>query len=218
MINDPIKASLLSMKMIPSVDDGLIKEFSLPPGHRSIGFLTSDIDDVAFIGMDEATKKADVKAVYAESFYGGADCASTQLAGETLCIISGPDPAEVRSGLDVIKEVMEAGNICYYSANADDSIVYFAHCVSRTGSFLAETASIQEGEALAYLVAPPEEFIYAIDTALKAAEVKIAAFDKPPTVTNFGGAFLTGSQSACKSACDAFADAVKFVAANPTAY
>ncbi|MEG2437762.1 MAG: microcompartment protein EutL, partial [Cetobacterium sp.] len=29
---------------------------------------------------------------------------------------------------------------------------------------------------------------------------------------------LTGSQSACKAACEAFADAVKFVAQNPTKF
>ena len=34
-------------------------------------------------------------------------------------------------------------------------------------------------------------------------------------VGNFGGGLLTGSQSACKSACDAFAAAVEFVADNP---
>ena len=36
-----------------------------------------------------------------------------------------------------------------------------------------------------------------------------------PSETNFGGGLLTGSQSACKSACDAFAAAVEFVADNP---
>ena len=52
----------------------------------------------------------------------------------------------------------------------------------------------------------------------KAADVDIAAFYGPPSETNFGGALLTGSQSACKAACDAFAQAVEVVASNPTAY
>ena len=56
------------------------------------------------------------------------------------------------------------------------------------------------------------------DAALKAADVDIAAFYGPPSETNFGGALLTGSQSACKAACDAFAQAVEVVASNPTAY
>lgn len=31
----------------------------------------------------------------------------------------------------------------------------------------------------------------------------------PPSVTNFGGGLLTGSQSVCKAACEAFAEAVQ---------
>ncbi|MDP2843604.1 MAG: microcompartment protein EutL, partial [Acetobacterium sp.] len=38
----------------------------------------------------------------------------------------------------------------------------------------------------------------------------------PPTATsNFAGALMTGSQSACQSACDAFAQAVQYIANNP---
>ena len=48
--------------------------------------------------------------------------------------------------------------------------------------------------------------------ALKAADVKMCVLYAPPSETNFGGALLTGSQSACKSACDAFAAAVESVA------
>ena len=57
--------------------------------------------------------------------------------------------------------------------------------------------------------------IEAADAMVKAANVTLAAFFGPPSETNFGGGLLTGSQSACKSACDAFAEAVKFVAQNP---
>ena len=49
-------------------------------------------------------------------------------------IIAGPSPAEVNSGLSVITQVIEE-EASFYSANEDDSIVYFAHVVSRTGSF-----------------------------------------------------------------------------------
>jgi len=60
--------------------------------------------------------------------------------------------------------------------------------------------------------------MYALDVALKAADVRLVAFYGPPSETNFGGGLLTGSQSACKAACDAFAEAVKFVADNPLNY
>ena len=60
--------------------------------------------------------------------------------------------------------------------------------------------------------------MYGMDDALKDADVKMVALYNPPSETNFGGGLLTGTQSACKSACDAFANAVQFVADNPTEY
>ena len=101
------------------------------------------------------------------------------------------------------------------SALPDDTIVYYAHCISRTGSYLSDACGIQEGEAIAYLIAPPLEAMYGVDAALKAADVRLCVLYAPPSETNFGGGLLTGSQSACKSACDAFAAAVEFVADNP---
>jgi ethanolamine utilization protein EutL len=205
------------MKIIPNLTEDLVKELDLPSGHRSIGLFTCDCDDVAYTALDEATKKADVKVVYAKSFYGGAANANTKLAGEIIGIISGPNPAEVRSGLDTICDVIE--NEAYFiSANDDDTIPYYAYCISRSGSYLSEGAGVPEGTSIAYLIAPPEEAVYALDAALKAADVKIGAFYGPPSETNFGGGLLYGSQSACKAACNAFADAVKFVANNPTEY
>ena len=217
MTNDPMKSAVLSMKIIPNVNVDMIEQLKLPPGHRSIGMFTSDCDDVSYTALDEATKKADVKVVYGRSFYGGAVNANTKLAGEVIGIISGPNPAEVRSGLDAICDMIE-NQAFFFSANEDDSIIYYAYCISRTGSYLSESAGIREGEPLAYLIAPPLEAMYALDAALKAADVRMVAFYGPPSETNFGGGLLTGSQSACKAACDAFANAVLFVAKNPTEY
>ena len=217
MKNDALKTTILSMKVISNVDESMVREFTLPQGHKSIGMFTADCDDVSYTALDEATEKADVKVVYAKSFYGGAANANTKLAGEVIGIISGPNPAEVKSGLNAIVDFIESG-VSFTSANDDDSVAYYAYCISRTGSYLSEVAGIQEGEAIAYLIAPPLEAMYALDAALKAADVRMAAFYGPPSETNFGGGLLTGSQSACKAACDAFAEAVKFVAENPTKF
>lgn len=217
MTNDPIKPSILAVKLIPNVDEKMAEEFKLPHGYKSIGIVTADCDDVTYTALDYATKMSEVTVVYAKSFYGGAANANTKLAGEVIGIIAGPTPAEVRSGLNAIIDFVE-NEASFISANEDDSIAYYAHCVSRTGSYLSKTAGIKEGEALAYLIAPPLEAMYALDAALKAADVTLAAFFGPPSETNFGGGLLTGSQSACKAACDAFADAVKFVAQNPTKF
>lgn len=214
MKRDPIKAMVLATKVIPNVNTELAKQLNLTPDQRSLGLITVDCDDVTYTALDEATKAADVKVVYAKSFYGGAANANTKLAGEIIGILAGPNPAEIKSGLKACVDFIE--NSAYFiSANEDDSIAYYAHCISRTGSYLSDGAGIKEGEAIAYLIAPPLEAMYAVDAAMKAADVAMCVLYAPPSETNFGGALLTGSQSACKAACDAFAAAVEFVADNP---
>lgn len=214
MRRDPVKATVLATKIIPNVNRELAEKLGLEPDQRSLALITADSDDVTYTALDEATKAADVKVVYAKSFYAGAANASTKLAGEIIGILAGPNPEEVKSALAACVDMIE--NVAHFiSANEDDSIVYFAHCISRTGSYLSETAGILEGQALAYLIAPPIEAMYAVDAALKAADVQLCRLYAPPSETNFAGALLTGSQAACKSACDAFAQAVEFVADTP---
>ena len=217
MKNDIIRPNILGIKIISNISPEMAQKLELEPHHKSLGLITADCDDVTYTALDEATKAAEVDVVYAKSMYAGAANASTKLAGEVLGIIAGPSPAEVRSGLNAVVDFMEYG-ATFISANDDDSIAYYAHCVSRTGTYLSKVAGIREGEALAYLVAPPLEAMYALDAAMKAADVKMCELFAPPTETNFGGALLTGSQSACKAACDAFAEAVKSVADNPTRF
>lgn len=217
MKHSPIYGQILAVKLISNVNEDLAKEFNLNSNQRSIGIITGDVDDVVYAALDDATKKAAVDVVYAESMYAGADNANTKLAGEVIGVLAGNNPEEVKSGLDAAISYIE--NDAYFmSANDDDSIVYFAHLISRSGSHLSKEANVTEGDALAYLIAPPLEAMYALDLALKAADVRVATFYGPPTETNFGGAILTGSQSACQAACDAFADAVNYVADNPKGY
>ncbi|HBG2770442.1 TPA: ethanolamine utilization microcompartment protein EutL [Clostridioides difficile] len=217
MKNDVIRPNILGIKIISNISPEMAQKLELKSHHKSLGLITADCDDVTYTALDEATKASEVDVVYAKSMYAGAANASTKLAGEVLGIIAGPSPAEVKSGLNAVVDFLEYG-ATFISANDDDSIAYYAHCVSRTGTYLSEIAGIREGEALAYLVAPPLEAMYALDAAMKAADVKMCELFAPPTETNFGGALLTGSQSACKAACDAFAEAVKSVADNPTGF
>ncbi len=214
---DPIKATVLAVRIISNVDPALAESLGLEPGQKSLGLLTTDCDDVAYTALDEATKKADVKVVYAKSMYAGAANASTKLAGEFIGILAGPSPAEVRSGLSAAVDFVE-NDACFYSANDDDTVPFYAQTISRTGSYLSGVAGIAEGDALAYCIAPPLEAINALDAALKAADVKLVCFYGPPTETNFGGGLMTGSQSACKAACDAFRDSVIAIASAPTDY
>ena len=214
MKRDPLQANVLATRLIPNVSADLAKQLNLRPDQKSLALITADCDDVTYTALDEATKKADCEVVYAKSFYGGAANANTKLAGEIIGILAAPNPAEAKAGLEAAVDMIQ--NVCHFvSANDDASICYYAHCISRTGSYLSAGCGIKEGEAIAYLIAPPLEAMYAVDAALKAADVKCCVLYAPPSETNFGGALLTGSQSACKSACDAFAAAVEAVADRP---
>ena len=172
MKRDPVRASVLATKIIPNVAPDMAKELGLLPGEKSLALVTSDCDDVTYTALDEATKKADCRVAYAKSFYAGAANANTKLAGEIIGILAAPNPAEAKAGLAACVDMIE--NVCHFvSANEDDTIVYYAHCISRTGSYLSEGAGIAEGEALAYLIAPPLEAMYGVDAALKAADVRL---------------------------------------------
>ena len=214
MKDDAIKTNVLSVRMIPGADRAMLSALSVPEGLRSLGLVTTDCDDVSYTALDEATKKARVQVVYAKSMYAGAANASTALAGEFIGILAGENPADVKSGLEAAVRSMEK-DACFYSADNQDSVVYFAHCISRTGSYLSGLAGVAEGTAMAYLIAPPLEAMVALDAALKAADVTLRVFYGPPTETNFAGGLLTGDQAACRAACEAFADAVCRVAAAP---
>lgn len=217
MKNDSIKTNVLSVKMIPNASPYLLKALNVSSTDCSLGIITTDCDDVSYTALDEATKNAGVNVVYAKSMYAGASNASTKLVGEFIGILSGPNPEEVRSGLDAAINFIE-NDACFYSADDNDQVIYFAHCISRTGRYLSKMANVKEGTAMAYLIAPPQEAIYALDAALKASDVEMKVFYGPPTETNFAGALLVGDQAACKAACDAFTEKVSYVAENALIY
>ena len=215
MTFERIYADILAIRVIPNVDSALAKQFELEPHHRSLAIFTSTIDDVAYTALDEATKRADVEVVYARSFYAGSAHASGPLSGEFIGILAGPSPDEVKSAIEAVQKTVQ--NDAYFEAlNQDGSHALYAHVVSRTGSYLSKEAGINIGEPLAYLIAPPLEAMYGLDAALKAADVQLVKFFGPPSETNFGGGLLTGSQSACQAAADAFRQSILEIARNPT--
>lgn len=214
MIDELFPVNVLATHTIANVSETLAKKLGLPKEYRSIGIITADSDDPTYCALDEATKDAAVSVVYGKSLYAGAGNATTKYAGEVIGILAGPNPSEVSSGLSSAVRFLESG-VGFRSANEDNSVAYFAHTVSRTGSYLSKTAGVKEGQALAYLVAPPLEAMVGLDEALKAADVELVALFEPPTETNYGGGLLTGTQSACHAACAAFAETVKAVAARP---
>lgn len=214
MKGDRIAAKVLSVQEIPNADSSLLRQLNVPDGCTSLGLVTADIDDAAYAAIDEATKKAEVTVVYARSMYAGAANASTALAGEFIGILAGPDPEQVRSGLQAFIRYLE-NEAFFYSADEEGKIPYFAHCISRTGTYLSAQCHVPAGTPIAYLIAPPNEAVCGLDAALKAADVTMRVFYGPPTETNFAGGLLSGEQSACKAACEAFARKIEEIADQP---
>jgi ethanolamine utilization protein EutL len=210
-ILDPIYATPLAVRLISNVDPNLAEQWKLKPEQKSVGLLTADNDDATYVAIDEATKMADVEVVYARSFYAGAKHSSGLLSGEILAVLAGPNPAEVRAGLNAALSYMKTEAL-WYSANEDGSIAFFPHVISRTGSYLSKVCNIPLGEPIAYLIAPPLEGVFALDAALKAAAVRVVSLTMPPSETNYMGVMLTGDQSACRAAAIAFRETVLEVA------
>ena len=185
-----IPVKVLAVRYLANAAPALCRQLGAPEGYPSLGLLTTDCDDATYIALDAATKAAQVQVAYARSFYAGAANATTPFAGEVIGILAAQTPGAVRSGMEAALAELE-----------------------RVG--FEDTAGVRPGSALAYLIAPPLEGMYAMDAALKAADVTLCKLYAPPSETNFGGGLLAGTQSACDAACAAFADAVAEIAASP---
>ena len=205
-----IPVKVLAVRYLANASPALCQALGVPKGFPSLGLLTTDCDDATYIALDAATKAAEVEVGYSRSFYAGAANASTPNAGEVIGILAGKTPGAVRSGMEAALSTLQ--RVGFEETN---NVPYLAHTVSSAGSFLAKEAGVRLGSAVAYLIAPPLEAMYAMDAALKAADVKLCKLYAPPSETNFGGGLLSGTQSACEAACAAFAEAVREVAARP---
>ena len=205
-----IPVNILAVRYLANASPALCRALGAPKGYPSLGMLTTDCDDATYIALDAATKAADVKVCYGRSFYAGAANATTPNAGEVIGILAGATPGAVRSGMEAALATLQRVGF-----DQVGEVPYLAHTVSSVGSYLAKEAGVAEGMAVAYLIAPPLEAMYAMDAALKAADVKLCKLYAPPSETNFGGGLLSGTQSACDAACAAFAAAVAEVAGRP---
>ena len=177
---------------------------------KCLAMVTTDCDDATYIALDAATKAAEVEVAYGRSFYAGAANATQPYAGEVIGILGADTPGAARSAMEAALSALK--NLGFAESGG---VNYLAHTVSSVGSFLSREAGVPLGSALAYLIAPPLESLYGLDAALKAADVKLCVFYGPPSQTNFGGGLLTGTQSACEAACQAFRQAVEEVARFP---
>ena len=173
-----------------------------------------DIPDVMWLAVDDATKKAKIKVIQIETVYGSVDHSWSRYGGEITAIISGEKVADVKSGLHYAKDYIEnkSGN---YHLNEDGTLGYYVDYVPRIGKYYQESLGLSEGTSIAYLVSAPVESMYGLDKALKAADVKIAELSEIPSRVNTGGAIVYGTESACRSAVEAFVEGVEYCAFHP---
>lgn len=208
-----IPVEVLAVQFLPNADPALRRALQIPEEYPALGLISTDCDDATYIALDAATKSSPVIVAYGRSLYAGAANAGTALAGEVIGILAGPNPAEVRSGMGAALEAIS--RLGFRRTAARENVVYLAHTVSSSGSYLSGLAGVSPGTPLAYLIAPPVEAVVGLDAAMKAADVTLECFFAPPSETNFAGGLLSGTQSACAAAAAAFAEKVEAVAAGP---
>ena len=209
-----VKTHVLSRKIIPRTIKELAVTYGAPEDHRSIGFFSADNDDVAYLAADEATKKANVKILRVEAYYGGRRCAWSKYGGGVFVLMSGPKVQDVRSGISYACDYVEKKSELF-NLDGDPGTFFYAGLMPKAGKYYQEHYHIPEEMAYAHLVGGPIEANYALDKALKAGDTQIAKYWYPPSNANSSGAILYGSESACRSARNAFIDAMKFSMANP---
>lgn len=210
-----LTAKVLASRVIASADPVLLAMLGVSGRYNSLALFTTDCDDVGYTAADEATKKAAVGVVRASSFYAGAAHASGPFSGEFIAVLGADSPADAEAGLQAAIEHIASGPAFYKLTGGNPA--FFAHTIPACGSYFAEEDGVPIGSALAYLIAPPLEATFALDAALKAANVTLTSYFPPPSETNFSGARLSGSQAACEAACEAFKQAVLAVSRQPHA-
>ncbi len=213
---DPIIPKVLAARIIPRIDPALAAAYGFD-GEKltSAGLITCDLDDSLYTALDEATKQAPVKIVFARSLYAGSNYPSGPTSGEILGVMAAPDPDDVERGMQAAMTCLEQ-DAHFYAADEAGEMAFFPHVISSLGYYLSKESGISRGEPMAYLIATPLEAVYATDAALKAADVTLVKTFTPPTETNFAGAFLSGPLESCEAAAQAFAEAVVDIAAEPT--
>ena len=209
-----LKTKMLSQKVIANVSDEMARVYDLPEGHQSVGFFSVDNDDAGYLAVDDATKKADIKVIRAETFYAGRLGSWSRYGGSVFVMISGPKVADVKSGLAYAKDFIDNRTelCCLMAIRARRST---RSAFRGPESFFGISAGIEEGTAYAYLVGGPIETNYALDKALKAGETRIARYWYPPSHANSSGAVLAGTESACRAAAQAFVEGAAHAIEHP---
>jgi ethanolamine utilization protein EutL len=213
-----LRANILACQHLPAIDPALGRALGLDPARQtSAGLLTCDQDDALYVALDHATKFTDVDVVFARSFYAGAKHGSGPYSGEIIGVVAGQDPDHVAEALWEARQALTTTHFHTFDVapGAKEAPAFFAFVIRETGRYLSPQAGIDAGDPMAYLIAPPIESFMGLDAALKAADVRLARHLPPPSETNFGGGYLTGSIDQLEAAAVAFIEAIRAVHSAP---
>lgn len=208
------ETSVLRAQIVPNVTQFYKDFLDIPEDHQSIGFLSTDCEEILYLALDDATKKADVKVAFVNSANVGLGNLWAHIRGVVIGMISGPKVQDVRMGMLYAKDFIERHSGCYVFDGDEDRYCY-AHLIPRSGPYYLKKYKIPLESAVAHLSAEPVAATYALDKALKAGDTRIAHLYRIPTRTNMGGGILYGTESACGAAAETFLNAVEYCYDNP---
>jgi len=209
---EPIKPKITSVRKIPYINQFLAHELEINTNHISAGLITTTQQHSLIVSLDEATKESDAEVIFRNGYYAGISPSS--VSGEAMGIFSGENPTVIDNALKATIHYLEE-KAFYYYADENNKIKFFPHVIGSIGRFLSRETGLEEGESIAYLIAPPIEAVIAFDYALKNSDTKLVKFFKPPTITNMAGGYLTGSLSDCQAAAEAFGEKIIEMVKNP---
>ena len=198
-----METHMLSQKVIANVTPEFARVYNIPEGHTSVGFFSADNDDIGYLAVDDASKKANIKLIHAETYYGGTTCSWSKYGGSVFVLFSGPKVEDVKSGLRYVRDFIENhSELCNF--DGDEGTAFYAQTIPRPGKYFQEWCELKPGESYAYLVGGPIETNYALDKALKAGNTHVARYWYPPSHAN-----------SCRAATNAFVEALEYAIKNP---
>lgn len=66
-----IDAHVVMEKLVPRITEEYRKIYDIPENHESMAIFSADCEDVMWLAVDDATKKAKIKVIQIETVYGG---------------------------------------------------------------------------------------------------------------------------------------------------
>ena len=213
-MRERVPSQVVMQKIIPNINPLLSENWKVPEGDRAMGVISCDHEETMLLALDVASKKADITVLYAQTVYEGRHYSWSRYGGEITAIITGKNVSDVSSGIRYIDDYIRRGDDLFL-ISGENCTMYYAQVTPHAGPFFRDRYGIAQGSAYAYLVGGPIETNYALDKALKAGKTEIARYWYPPSHANSSGAVLTGTESACRAATQAFVEALRFATENP---